>query len=187
MSVRLGWIEKAMMLIPGYRGYKKREMLREDDKLLRTYVADILRQASQTLQQAANELVQALGFQAQMLLQQPGNPISTLNQLASRLYNLAGHVEHQEAGYAPSFNRLKVKEEELQKLLEIDNAMIGYANVILETAKNILSQVRAQRWFDTRLIATLLQSADEIERIVAERRRFLHGGEAVTGGQIGRV
>jgi len=187
MSVRLGWIEKAMMLIPGYRGYKKRELLREDDKILRTYVADILRQASQILQQAAQELVNALGFQAQMILQQPGNPITSLNMLSQRLYNLAAMVEHQEAGFSPAMSRLKMDEPELKKLLEIDNSLIGYANVILETAKNILDQVRASRWFDTRLIITLHQSADEIERIIAERRRFIHGGEAVRGGQLGNV
>jgi len=187
VSVRLGWIEKAMMLVPGYRGYKKRELLREDDRLLRGYVADILRQASQTLQQAAQELVNSLGFQAQMMLQQPGNPISVLNELSSRLYNLAAQVEHQEAGYSPSFDRVKVGEEELRKLLEIDNAMIGFANVILETAKIILNQVRTSRWYDTRLIVTIQQSADEIERIIGERRRFLRGGEAVEGGQLGQV
>ncbi|MEB3861159.1 MAG: hypothetical protein GSR84_02940 [Desulfurococcales archaeon] len=182
MSARLGWIEKAMMLVPGYRGYKKRELLREDDRILRRYVADVLRQASNTLQQAANEMVQALGFQAQYMLQQPGNPLQTLNTMQQRIYNIAARVEHLEAGYSPSFDRLKVKEEELQKLLEIDNGMIGFANAILETAKAILAQVRSYRSFDPRYIQTLQESLDSLEAIVEERRRFLHGGQEVTGG-----
>ncbi len=183
MSAKLGWIEKAMMLVPGYRGYKKRELLREDDRIIRQYVADVLRQASQALQQAVSELVQALGFQAQMMLQQPGNPLQTLNWLQQRIYSVAGMVEHVEAGYSPSFDRLKVREEELRKLMEIDNGMIGFANVILETAKTILQQVRQSRSFDTRLIMTIQQSLDEIERILAERRRFLHGSAALQQGQ----
>ncbi len=180
VSTKLGWIEKAMMLIPGYRGYKKRELLREDDRLLRGYVADVLRQASQLLLQAQNELVQMMGFQAQMMLQQPGNPLQTISFLQQRIYSLSSQVEHAEAGYSPSFDRLKVKEEELQKLLEIDNKLIGFANVILETSKIILNQVRSSRTFDPRLTVTIQESLGELEKILAERRRFLHGSATIT-------
>jgi len=182
MSTKLGWIEKAMMLIPGYRGYKKRELLREDDRLLRGYIADILRQASQLLLQVQNELVQMMGFQAQMMLQQPGNPLQVISFLQQRIYSLAGQVEHVEAGYSPSFDRLKVKEEELNKLLEIDNKLIGFSNVILETAKIIVNQIRASRSFDPRLTITIQESLGELEKILAERRRFLHGSEALASG-----
>ncbi len=181
MSKKLGWIEKAMMLVPGYRGYKKRELLREDDRILRRYVADLLRDASNRIQQAISELVQAYGIQAQQMLQQPGNPLSTLEWLRQRIYSLAGQIEHAEAGYQPSFDRLKVKEDELRRLQEIDNEMIGYAQVILETAKLVLNQVRRQRSFDPRYTLTIQQALDELERILGERRRFLHGGAEVAG------
>ncbi|MCE4625334.1 MAG: hypothetical protein F7C35_05665 [Desulfurococcales archaeon] len=185
MSTRLGWIEKAMMLVPGYRGYKKRELLREDDRLIRRYVADLLREASSNLQKAVSEITQKLGSQLVNITQIPGNPIQQLEAVASRLYSIAGEVEHLEMGYQPKFDRLTVEEPELRKLMEIDNAMIGYANVIKETSKQILDQARAQGWFDTRLIITILQSLDEIEKIISERRRFLHGGEPVTKGELG--
>lgn len=181
MSARLGWLERAMMLVPGYRGYKKRELLREDDRLIREYVARTLREASNTLQQALSEMVQLLGFQAQLMLQQPGNPVSTLEQLRQRITSLAAQIEHSEAGYQPSFDRLKVGEEELSRLKEIDNRMIGYANVILETSKIILSQVRQYRSFDPRYTLTIQESLDKLESILAERRRFLHGSATVTG------
>jgi len=179
LSKRLGWLERAAMLIPGYRGYKKRELLRDDDRRLRAYVADVLRQASQLLQQAASELTGRLGPQAMMWLQTPGNPIEALNSAAARAYNVASYIEHLEEGYSPSFDPLKVKEEELERLLEIDNAMIGYANVVLETARIILGQVRGQGYYDLRLLATIHQSLDELEKIAGERRRFLHGGATV--------
>ncbi|MEB3789087.1 MAG: hypothetical protein GSR72_04265 [Desulfurococcales archaeon] len=183
MSARLGWIEKAMMLVPGYRGYKKRELLREDDRLLRRYVADLLRDASNTLRQASSELVQLHGVQAQMMLQQPGNPVQILNWLTQRIYDVAGQIEHLEAGYSPSFDRIKVKEEELERLLEIDNQLIGYSNVISETSKIILGQIRSSRGFDPRYLYTIQQSLDALERIIAERRRFLHGSESLPGGR----
>lgn len=179
MSKKLGWMEKAMMLIPGYRGYKKRELLREDDRILRRYVADLLRDASNRLQQAMAEIVQLYGVQAQQMLQQPGNPLSTLEWLRQRIYSLATQIEHAEAGYQPSFDRLKVKEDELEKLKEIDNEMIGYAQVIAETVKLIQSQIRQQRTFDPRYTITIQQALDELERILGERRRFLHGSEAI--------
>ena len=182
MSARLGWLEKLAMLVPGYRGYKKRELLREDDKILRSYVADQLREASKNLQQAASELVSRLGPQAQAWLQQPGNPIQLLNEYSRRLYNIASLVEHLELGYSPSFNVLKVKEEELRRLKEIDNSLVGFASAILETSKIILQQVRSQGWFDTRYLATLAESITSIEEVVEKRRRFIHGSEVVGTG-----
>ncbi len=187
MSIRLGWIEKAAMLIPGYRGYKKRENLREDDRLVRKYVADILRQAAANLQEALREISNRLGSQLMVITQYPGNPLQLLDDAARRILAEANQVEHAEMGYSPSFSRLKVKEEELRRLLEIDNAMIGYANVILEVSKQILQSARSTGWFDTRLLTTLLDSINEIGKIMAERRRFLHGGEAVRSGEIGKT
>ena len=185
MSVRLGWIEKAMMLVPGYRGYKRRELLREDDRLIRKYVADVLREAAMVLRRAMNELSQRYGSNLIMVTQVPNNPIEVLENASRRIEALATRVEHLEMGYSPSFDRLKVKEDELRRLLEIDNSMIGYANVLLETARQIAGQIRQSGWFDTRLIVTVLQSLEEIERIIEERRRFLHGSEPVRSGELG--
>lgn len=185
MSVRLGWIEKAMMLVPGYRGYRKRELLREDDRLIRRYVADLLREAAGVLRRAMNDLSIRLGQNLIMVTQMPNNPIQVLENASSRIEALATKVEHLEMGYNPSFDRLKVREDELRRLLEIDNSMIGYANVLLETAKQIAAQVRQSGWFDTRLITTVLQSLEEIEKIVEERRRFLHGSEPARSGELG--
>ncbi len=187
MSLRLGWLEKLAMLVPGYRGYKRRELLREDDAILRRYVADKLREASKMLQDAAEELARRLGGQAVWLLQQPGNPVQALNDYARKLYTLAGLVENLELGYSPSFSRIKVQEEELRKLMEIDNRMVGYTSVALETARIILGQARGQGWFDVRLLQTIGETVTSIESVVEERRRFLHGGGAVEQGELGKI
>ncbi|MCS7374603.1 MAG: hypothetical protein NDF56_06470 [archaeon GB-1845-036] len=48
-SKKLTWIEKLETIIPGFSGYKKRELLREDDRLIRSYVADMLSEAREIL------------------------------------------------------------------------------------------------------------------------------------------
>ena len=168
-----------MSLVPVYHGYKKRELLREDDRIVRGHVADVLREASKNLQLAAEEATRRLGPQAWSIMQQPNNPIELLSSRGRRVYSIAGLVEHLEVGYSPGWSRVRVKEEDLEKLIEIDNEMIGYSHVVLETSKQVLNQVRSQGWFDTRLIVTLNESIDSIERIVEERRRFLHGSAEI--------
>ncbi len=176
MTKRLGWIERLMSLTPVYHGYKRRELLREDDRIVRGHVADVLREASTVLQRAAEEAARRLGPRATMVLQQPGNPIQLLSDLSRRAYTLAGLVEHLEAGYSPGWSRIKIKEEDLAAVLENDNAMIGFSHVVLETSKKILGEVRASGWFDTRLNITLTESLDRLEELVEQRRRLLHGG-----------
>ncbi len=183
MSARMGWIERLMSLVPVYHGYKRRENLREDDRIVRAHVADVLREAAKNLQVAGEEAARRLGPSAWSVLQTPGNPIEVLGHASRRAYSLAGLVEHLEAGYSPGWGRLKVKEEDLEKIIEIDNAMIGFSNVVLETSKRVLAEVREKGWFDTRLIVTITESLDEVERIVEERRRLLHGsGELASQG-----
>ena len=182
MTRRLGWIERLMSLAPLYHGYKRRELLREDDRIVRGHVADVLREASAALQRAAEEAARRLGPRAAMVLQQPGNPIQVLTSLSRRAYTLAGLVEHLEAGYSPGWSRVKVKEEDLAAVLENDNAMIGFSHVVLEASKKILGEVRASGWFDTRLNITVTESLDRLEELAERRRRLLHGGSGLSGG-----
>ncbi|MEM2813104.1 MAG: hypothetical protein QXO74_02815, partial [Candidatus Methanomethylicia archaeon] len=54
MSKKFTWLEKLELYVPGFSGYKKRELIREDDRLLRNYLVKLLTDAKNYLEDAAS-------------------------------------------------------------------------------------------------------------------------------------
>ncbi|CAI1493901.1 conserved protein of unknown function [Thermococcus nautili] len=123
-------VEKLELIVPGFHGYKKKELLREDDRLIRGKVADLLGQAKR-------ELERALQRCAMVNCQQ----LMGIENLRKKLMMLESRVKHAEAGYRGYFDRVKFKEKELERLIEYDAKMIELAEEILNEAKNLNAQV----------------------------------------------
>ncbi|WP_297494814.1 hypothetical protein [Thermococcus sp.] len=123
-------VEKLELVIPGFHGYKKKELLREDDRLIRGKVAEILSQAKR-------EMERALQRCAMVNCQQ----LMAIENLRKKLMMLESRVRHAEAGYRGYFDRIKFREEEIKRLIEYDAKMIELAEGILNEAKNLNAQV----------------------------------------------
>ncbi|NJE42167.1 hypothetical protein [Thermococcus sp. GR6] len=115
--------EKLELAIPGFHGYKKKELLREDDRLVRENVAEILAGARRELERALQRCAMVNCDQ-----------LVAIDNLRKRLVMLEGKVRHAEAGYAGFFDRVKVKEPELEKLIQYDARMVELAEEIAKMA-----------------------------------------------------
>ncbi|NJE47405.1 hypothetical protein E3E35_08335 [Thermococcus sp. GR7] len=115
--------EKLELVIPGFHGYKKKELLREDDRLVREKVAEILAGARRELERALQRCAMVSCGQ-----------LVAIDNLRKRLVMLEGKVRHAEAGYAGFFDRVKVKEPELEKLIQYDARMVELAEEIAKMA-----------------------------------------------------
>jgi len=123
-------IVEKLVIVPGFHGYKKKELLREDDRLIRGKVADLLGEAKR-------ELERALQRCAMVNCQQ----LMGIESLRKKLMMLESRVRHAEAGYRGYFDRVKFKEKELERLIEYDAKMIELAEEILNEAKALNAQV----------------------------------------------
>jgi hypothetical protein len=114
VSDNLSGFERLMAKIPGYKGYKEKEMRREADTLLRQHIAA---QYEAQLRRATDV--------ASQLLTGPG--MSQLNELDkgnTRLQTFIDKIKTAGQGYAGLFDAIKVKEDELDKLYDFDNQML---------------------------------------------------------------
>ncbi|WP_457742514.1 hypothetical protein [Thermococcus sp.] len=123
-------VEKLELIIPGFHGYKKKELIREDDRLIRGKVADLLSQAKRELERALQRCATVNCGQ-----------LMGIENLRKKLMMLESRIRHAEAGYRGYFDRIKFKEEELNRLLEYDAKMIELAEEILNDAKALNAQV----------------------------------------------
>ncbi|RLF23268.1 MAG: hypothetical protein DRN15_06715 [Thermoprotei archaeon] len=126
MSKELKLLEKIMLVIPGFRGYKKRELIREDDKLVREKVASMLDDARRELERIMP-----------LALPLMGADVEQMDRLRKKLMMVSSKIRHAEHGYAGYFDRIKVEERELMKLYEYDYKLIKQAKQILRGVKEL--------------------------------------------------
>jgi len=99
----MGLMEKILSYIPGYRGYKEKELRRESDRLVRMEAVNRLREAKALLRKSlANPSV------AQKISSEDAWRLDTLMM---RLDRVTQRIDRAVAGYAGMFDAVKVKED----------------------------------------------------------------------------
>ena len=122
-------------MIPGYNGYKEKELRREADKLLRMEVAGKLDDQRKRL----SELQMQLISQAQI------EYVDDLERAVMKLQLLIDRIKTASYGYAGLFDAVKVKEEQLDALYEFDNQMLDLVDEIAADVDQVSSAISGQR------------------------------------------
>ena len=110
----LGGLEQLVAKIPGYKGYKEKEMRREADKLLREHLARQFEEQRQRIPDLQKQLISSgqFGF------------LDDLESGVMKLQYLIDRLKTASYGYAGFFDAVKVKEEQLDALYDFDNALM---------------------------------------------------------------
>ncbi|WP_048149138.1 hypothetical protein [Palaeococcus ferrophilus] len=156
-------VEKLELAIPGFHGYKQKELLREDDRLVRGKVADVLAQARR-------EVERALQRCAMVNCQQ----LMAIDTMRKKLMALESRVRHAEAGYAGYFDRIKFREEEIKKLIEYDAKMLELAEGILNGVGAINGQIANPQALGMAVL-DLDDKLNSFEEVLNKRMSFAAG------------
>lgn len=97
-------------LIPGYKGYREKEMRRDSDRILRDAIVKWLTDRFPAMDQAIGRCVR----EARMDL------VGPLNEIRQQVDALAQTVKHSARGYSGFFDTLQIKEEDLDRLYRYD-------------------------------------------------------------------
>jgi hypothetical protein len=127
----LGGFEKLMGKIPGYKGYKDKELRREADKLLRVELAHKL----------DDQRVRMSGLQGELIGQGQILFIDDLGRAETKLQLLIDRIKTASYGYAGLFDAVKIKEEQLDALYEFDNQMMDYVDDVAANVDDVSSAI----------------------------------------------
>lgn len=108
-----GSLEKLAGKIPGYHGYKEKEMRREADKILRLYLAERFQEQRTKLSNIQNNLASEGKLE----------DLGLLERVMLQLQLLIDRLKVAQYGYAGLFDAVRVKEEQLDALYMYDNAL----------------------------------------------------------------
>lgn len=123
-------LEKLVSKIPGYAGYKEKEMRREADKLLRDYVYGVLTEQRGRIEDIQTDLgVEYIEF------------AEKIGRARRRLQTLADTVRTAAYGYAGLFDAVRVKEEQLDALYAYDNGLLAESEAIAACVDSVQAAI----------------------------------------------
>jgi uncharacterized protein YoxC len=157
-----GGFEDLVKKIPGYHGYKEKELRREADKLLRTEVAMKLDDQRKRLSELQTQLV----IQAQIEF------LDDLERVVMKLQLLIDRLRTATYGYAGLFDAVKVKETELDVLYEFDNQMLASVGEVASDVDQVASAITAGEGIFN-AVTDLGRTVDQINQTFGHREEAI--------------
>jgi hypothetical protein len=130
VSEEMGGFERLVAKIPGYKGYKEKELRREADKLLRDHIYGVLTEQRRRVEDIQGNLgVEQIEY------------VEQIGRARRRLQTLADTVHTAAYGYAGLFDAVKVKEEELDALYTFDDELLTETDAIVTSIDSLQAAV----------------------------------------------
>lgn len=155
-------VERIEKFIPGLKGYKEKELLREEDLALRKKVEEILNNTSSNLRLAEQSLVMA-GI----------DPTFFEERVIQQLEVLRAWVTSAECGFGGLLDSVNVEEEELKKVLENDCKLLELAEELRSSSKEVSTAVDPQKVLGS--AQDILDKILKIRDLLENRKKILLG------------
>ncbi len=155
-------VERIEKFIPGLKGYKEKELLREEDLALRKKVEEILNNTSSNLRLAEQSLVMA-GI----------DPTFFEERVIQQLEVLRAWVTSAECGFGGLLDSVNVEEEELKKVLENDCKLLELAEELRSSSKEVSTAVDPQKVLGS--ARDILDKILKIRDLLENRKKILLG------------
>jgi len=164
MSFRKTLLERIASYIPGYAGYKRKEVRRETDALVRRYVASVLAQAAQSLVLSPTDArLVAANPEARYLW----------DSVKAALDRVTQRIDKAPHGYSGFFDLVKVDEAALEEVYQHDLALVEYAKKIADAAAVKSLRPGSEEW--AKALRELLSLIEALDAEVDKRAAILKG------------
>jgi len=161
-----GLLERIMGYIPGYRGYKEKELRRESDRLVRTDAVNRLKAAKTAVRRTfANPTV------VQKLTSEDSY---RFDALTSRLDRVTQRIDRAVAGYQGMFDAVKVKEDKLDTVIQHDLSLIQEAETIKTDCDNVAKMQPGNADWGT-AVDSLISKVEDLDALIDQRTEILRG------------
>ncbi len=112
--------ERIAAFIPGFRGYKEKEIRRESDRLFRNHLYQKLLTEKNDLREISQKIADRRYFDV----------MTDMDRLIAKMDRVAEKVNHASYGYSGFFDAVKIKEENLDNMIAFDNKLLDSINAL---------------------------------------------------------
>jgi hypothetical protein len=161
-----GVLKRLQLLIPGFRGYRQGEDIREADSFLRIQVADKVRNARTTIENSRAGLANANQFQV----------LNDLSPLIANLWQLEGEIRHAEQGYTGISPAVRINPQQLDRLYEYDYGFVQAGDQLNQTVQPLPGLLMGGNASEAAgIIATARGQVNQLEQAFKARTQVIEG------------
>ena len=106
--------ERVAAFIPGFHGYKEKEIRRESDRLIRNHLVQKLSIEKNDLREIEQKLADRRYFDV----------LTDMDRLLAKMDRVVEKVNHASYGYGGFFDAVKVREDSLDRMIDFDNKLL---------------------------------------------------------------
>lgn len=161
-----GILERITGYIPGYRGYKEKELRRESDRLVRMEIVNRLREAKSAFRRRfANPLI---------IQKLSSEDAARFEMLTARIDRVTQRIDRAVAGYAGMFDAVRVREDKLDSVIEHDLSLIEKAESVRTGVEKVFeAEPGGEEW--RAAMDELISKVEELDKLVDKRSEIIRG------------
>ena len=112
--------ERIAAFVPGFRGYKEKEIRRESDRLIRNHLYLKLSAEKNDLREISQKIADRRYFDV----------LTDMDRLLAKMDRVVEKVNHASYGYGGFYDAVKVKEDNLDSMIDFDNKLMDNINAL---------------------------------------------------------
>jgi hypothetical protein len=123
--------ERIAAALPGFRGYKEKELRRESDKLIRNHLYLKLSKDKDNVRNISQRIADKRYI----------DTLPDIDRLVAKMDRITEKVNHASYGYSGFFDIVKIKEEHLDHMIAYDNQLLDSVNALTEAIDALKTQL----------------------------------------------
>jgi predicted translin family RNA/ssDNA-binding protein len=160
--------ERILAELPGFRGYKEKELRRESDKLIRNHLYQRLSEARKDLKEIFQKLSDSRLHEV----------LTDMDRFIMRFDRVSERINHASYGYAGFFNIVKVEEAKLDRMIDFDTELMDDVDKIVEETTTFKKEVMKQKFEKVNEhIENLGDMLEELEETFNGREEVIMGAK----------
>ncbi len=123
--------ERIAAALPGFRGYKEKELRRESDKLIRNHLYLKLSKDKDNVRSISQKIADKRYLDL----------LTDIDRLVAKMDRITEKINHASYGYSGFFDIVKIKEDNLDRMIAYDNQLIDEINALSDGISALKTQL----------------------------------------------
>jgi hypothetical protein len=158
--------ERIAAALPGFRGYKEKELRRESDKLVRNNLYLKLTKGKDNVKSISQKIADKRYMDV----------LTDIDRLNAKMDRITEKVNHASYGYAGFYDIVKVKEENLDRMITFDNQLLDEVNALTASIEELKTQLLSNNFANLKdKIQTIADKFELLEDTFDKREQVISG------------
>jgi hypothetical protein len=158
--------ERIAAALPGFRGYKEKELRRESDKLIRNNLTLKLSKDKDNVRGIAQRIVDKRYLDV----------LPDIDRLNAKMDRITEKVNHASYGYAGFYDTVKIKEEHLDRMITFDNQLLDEVDALTASIEDLKAQLLSNNFSNLKdKIQTITDKFELLEDTFDKREQVILG------------